>query len=138
MKDQKLMSLNLVTSIDLALDEARENPPQAKRAFRLPACISDSCFITIKAAGFAVSTFLMTLGLPLFFFLMLSGWNMDLLFLQVDNLASRYIAADSARQLAFSDELKIGFFGIAALIALWRIPRFVRDMSRVLDTPEQI
>lgn len=131
------MSLNLVTSIDRALEEARENPPQQKRAFKLPACISDSCFITIRAAGFAVSTFLMTLGLPLFFFLLLSGWNMDLLFLQIDNLASRYIAADSLRQLAFSDQLQIGFFGIAALIALWRTPSFVREMSRVLDTREQ-
>lgn len=131
------MPLNLVTPIDRALDEARKNPRQPKKSFKLPACISDSCFITIKAASFAVSTFLMTLGLPLFFFLLLSGWNMDLLFLQVDNLSSRYIDADSARQMAFSDELKIGFFGIAAIIALWRIPQFVRDMSRVLDTPEQ-
>lgn len=138
MKDQNLMSLNVVTSIDRALDEARANPALPKKALKLPPYISDSCFITINAAGFAVSTFLMTLGLPLFFFLLLSGWNMDLLFLQVENLASRYVAAGAERQLVFSDELKIGFFGVAAIMALWRTPRFVRDISRVLDKSEQI
>lgn len=132
------MSLNLVTSIDRAAADAADNPASIARASKLPACISDGCFITIKAAGFAVSTFLMTLGLPLFFFLLLSGWNMDLLFLQIDNLASRYIAADSVRQLAFSDQLQIGFFGMAAIIALWRTPKFARDMSRALDAPEQL
>lgn len=114
------------------MDRAAESAPEKSRAVPFPwrRFMSDSWYIMIRSGSFAVTTFLMTLGLPLFFFLLLSGWNMDLLFLQLDNIANRYVDASDLRQLAFSSELKIGFFAIAGIVALWRIPRFVSDLER--------
>lgn len=125
------MTFDFTTPMDRAADAACEKP----RATRFPwrRFLSDSCYIMLRSSGFAVTTFLMTLGLPLFFFLLISGWNMDLLFLQLDNIATRYLGADSARQLAFSGELQGGFFLIVLLVAIWRTPRFVADLMRVLD-----
>lgn len=117
------------------MDRAAEAAAQGKASARFPwrRFLGDSCYIMIRSSGFAVTTFLMTLGLPLFFFLLISGWNMDLLFLQLDNIANRYLGADTARQLAFSGELQGGFFLFVLLIAIWRTPRFVADLMRTLD-----
>lgn len=90
---------------------------------------ADWCYLLLAGTSFTLTTFLMVLGLPLFFFLLASGWNMELLFLQLDNLASRYVDADHARQLVFSDQLRAGFYVSVALVALWRIPGFVGRLS---------
>ncbi|WP_430415235.1 hypothetical protein [Parasphingorhabdus sp.] len=84
-----------------------------------------SCHIMLEASLFAISSVLMALGLPLCFFLLLSGWDLLGLFTHLDNLSSRYLEADGMRRLAFSSDLKIMFFGSTALIAALRIPRFI-------------
>ena len=73
-----------------------------------------------------------------FFFLLLAGWNLDLLFLQLDNLASRYVAADAARRLAFGSGLEFGFLALAGAITLARLPRFVRDAAGALAREERL
>lgn len=125
------MIFDFTTPMDRAADSAMEKSRAAPFPWRR--FLSDSCYIMIRSSGFAVTTFLMTLGLPLFFFLLISGWNMDLLFLQLDNIATRYLGADTARQLAFSGELQGGFFLFVLLIAIWRTPRFVAELMRALD-----
>lgn len=124
------MTFDYTTPMDRAAEASQRAPkgnPFPWRRF-----CADSCFIFLRSGAFAVTTFLMTLGLPLFFFLLLSGWNMDLLFLQLDNIANRYVDASDLRQLAFSSELKIGFFAVAGIVALWRIPRFVSELEKAL------
>ncbi|MEO0031630.1 MAG: hypothetical protein RIS94_1388 [Pseudomonadota bacterium] len=96
--------------------------------------LADSCYLAIKGSTFAASTLAITLGLPLAFFLALSGWHLDVLFTQIDNLASRYLAADPARRAAFSDLLNVAFPGALALIAIWRLPRFVSEVGQGLAT----
>ena len=125
------MTFDFTTPMDRAADCALEKSRAARFPWRR--FLSDSCYIMIRSSGFAVTTFLMTLGLPLFLFLAVAGWNMDLLFLQLDNIANRYLGADSVRQLAFSGELQRGFFLFVLLIAIWRTPRFVADLMRTLD-----
>jgi len=125
------MTFDFTTPMDRAADCALEKSRAAPFPWRR--FLSDSCYIMIRSSGFAVTTFLMTLGLPLFFFLLISGWNMDLLFLQLDNIANRYLGAETARQLAFSGELQTGFFAAVVLIALWRTPRFVSELMCALD-----
>ncbi len=125
------MTFDFTTPMDRATDTALEKTRTAPFPWRR--FLGDSCYIMIRSGGFAVTTFLMTLGLPLFFFLAVAGWNMDLLFLQLDNIANRYLGADSVRQLAFSGELQRGFFLFVLLIAIWRTPRFVADLMRTLD-----
>jgi hypothetical protein len=46
------------------------------------------------------------LGLPLFAFLFLAGWDMGLLFAQLGNLADHYREADAIRRIAFSQDLQ--------------------------------
>lgn len=88
-----------------------------------------SCHIMLEASLFAISSVLMALGLPLCFFLLLSGWDLLGLFTHLDNLSSRYLEADGMRRLAFSSDLKIMFFGSTALIAALRMPGFTRRIA---------
>ena len=83
----------------------------------------------LEASSFAMSSVLMALGLPLCFFLLLSGWDLLGLFTHLDNLSSRYLEADGVRRLAFSSDLKIIFFGSTALIAALRMPGFIARIA---------
>jgi hypothetical protein len=94
-------------------------------------------FVTVKAALFLASTWLMAFGLPLLSFLALSGGDLDQLFWQVDNLASRWIAADAVRKEAFSQLIQIALVGPATLILIWRMPRFLADLDPVASGSEQ-
>ncbi|ASK87182.1 MULTISPECIES: hypothetical protein [Sphingomonadaceae] len=102
--------------------------------FPVRQCFQTSCYIMLEASLFAISSVLMALGLPLCFFLLLSGWDLLGLFAHLDNLSSRYLEADGVRRLAFSSDLKIMFFGSTALIAALRIPRFIARITD--DFPE--
>tara|TARA_R110002110_G_scaffold265192_1_gene481071 strand:+ start:143 stop:544 length:402 start_codon:yes stop_codon:yes gene_type:complete len=94
-----------------------------------------SCHIMLEASLFTMSSVLMALGLPLCFFLILSGWDLLGLFTHLDNLSVRYLQADGMRRLAFSSDLKIMFFGATALIAAVRMPGFTRRIAS--DFPER-
>ena len=63
------------------------------------------------------------------FFLAISGGNLDVLFWQVDNLAARWIAADEARKLAFSQTIQVVLISSTTLIAMWRLPAFLADVT---------
>lgn len=130
------MPLHVVTPFDRAhepqLDEGLDLPPGP--TWRRHA--ADTCFILIKAGGFLASTYLMTLGVPLLFFLMISGGSVDVFFAQVANLADRFLSADAARQSGFVDELKFGLIGLATLMAIWRMPRFLNEVADGLREEE--
>ena len=102
--------------------------------FPVRQCFQATCHIMLEASLFAMSSVLMALGLPLCFFLLLSGWDLLGLFTHLDNMSSRYLEADGIRRLAFSSDLKIIFFGSTALIAALRIPRFIARITD--DFPE--
>ena len=93
---------------------------------------ADLCTILIKAGAFLGAIYLMVLGLPLVFFLLLTGGDLALLFVQLGNLSAHYLAADHARQASFAAELKLGLFGIATLVAILRLPHFLDDVSTTL------
>lgn len=126
------MPLHVVTPFDRAqdapLDEDLDLPPS--KTWRHHA--ADTCYILVKAGSFLGSTYLMTLGLPLLFFLMISGGSMDLLFAQIANLADRFLSADPVRQASFVEELKFAAVGLATLIAIWRMPRFLNEIAEGL------
>ena len=54
-------------------------------------------------------------------------------FLQLANIAERFLAADHARQVAFLGEVKLVLIGLATLLIAWRLPRFLRDLGRELS-----
>ena len=122
------MSLHLVTPSEPAQELAVEDdlPPPGK-GWRGHA--ADTCYILVKAGGFLATTYLMTLGLPLLFFLMISGGDVELFFAQLANFADRFLGADPDRQVGFVNELKFGLISLATLVACLRLPGFLCEVN---------
>jgi hypothetical protein len=125
------MSLHLVTPSEPAQELAVEDdlPPPGK-GWRGHA--ADTCYILLKAGGFLATTYLMTLGLPLLFFLMISGGDVELFFAQLANFADRFLGADPDRQVGFVNELKFGLISLATLVACLRLPGFLCEINEGL------
>jgi hypothetical protein len=94
---------------------------------------ADLCFITLRASTFMGSSYLMALGVPLVFFLALSGGDGESLFAHLANLAERFRTADYPRQVAFLGEFKLVLIATSTLIAAVRLPRFLKDLERDLS-----
>lgn len=93
---------------------------------------ADICYLLVKAGGFLATTYLMTLGLPLLFFLTLSGGDVALFFAQLANFADRFLGADPERQLDFVNQLKLALIGLATLVVCLRLPRFLGEVTEGL------
>ncbi len=100
--------------------------PKPKVAIR--EMVQGTCLVLIEAAGFAASTLLTVLGLPLFVFLFLAGWDLGLLFSQLGNLADHYASAEPLARLAFSRDLQLAFLVLAGGFTLLRLPVFIRRL----------
>ncbi len=109
---------------------------EMRRAIDIKAFVQGTCLVLIETAGFAASTLLIVLGLPLFIFLFLAGWDLALLFAQLGNLAEHYRIADPTQQLFFSQDLKAAFLIASGGFALLRIPTFLRRLERKLAEGE--
>jgi hypothetical protein len=125
------MSLHLVTpsepAQELAVDDDLPPPGKGWRGHA-----ADTCYILLKAGGFLATTYLMTLGLPLLFFLMISGGDVELFFAQLANFADRFLGADPDRQVGFVNELKFGLISLATLVACLRLPGFLCEVNEGL------
>jgi len=128
------MSMHISTLADRALvappsGDKHTNAPLSKRLTRWRRQGAEIAYLSLKACGFLGTCWLMAFGLPLLFFLAISGGNLDVLFWQVDNLAARWIAADAARKLAFSQTIQVVLISSTTLIAMWRLPAFLADVT---------
>lgn len=113
----------------LALGTARD--PQSKRTpFPVRRLVQASCHIMFEALLFAMSSAMMALGLPLFFFLTISGWDLLGLFTHMENISARYLEAEGARRLAFSYDLRFMFAAATALVAAVRMPQFLSNLMQ--------
>ena len=126
------MPLHLVTPFD------RTNAPEDEQLVSQPlqtwrSRMADGCYILLRGCLFLGSSYLMALGLPLLFFLLLSGGNPDAFFAHVANLCDRFLAADLARRVSFLGQCKFVLIGLATLVVVWRMPRFIRDLDRELS-----
>jgi len=127
------MPLSLVTPFDHAHERLADDgfdPPPPDKGWR--GYLADTCYILVRASGFLASTYLMTLGLPLLFFLAISGGDVELFFAQIANFADRFLGADVERQVAFVDQLKFGLIGLATLVACLRLPAFLCEVNEGL------
>ena len=109
---------------------------QMRKTIDIKAFVQGTCLVLIELAGFAASTLLIVLGLPLFIFLFLAGWDLSLLFAQLGNLAEHYRVAGPTQRLFFSQDLKIAFLIASGGFALLRIPAFLRRLERLLAEGE--
>jgi hypothetical protein len=125
------MSLHLVIPSDPAPERAADDhlPPPGKGSRGHAA---DVCYILVKAGGFLATTYLMTLGLPLLFFLMISGGDVELFFAQLANFADRFLGADPDRQVHFVSDLKFGVISLATLVICLRMPGFLCEVAEGL------
>ncbi|WP_178139151.1 hypothetical protein [Erythrobacter sanguineus] len=96
------------------------------------ALFQGTCLVLIECAGFAASTLLLVLGLPLFVFLLLAGWNLEALFAQLGNLAEHYRTAEPLARRFFAQDLQIAFLIAAGGLTLLRLPAFLRRLDRRL------
>lgn len=95
--------------------------------------VQGTCLVLLEAARFAASTLLIVLGLPLFVFLFLAGWDLALLFAQLGNLADHYASAEGPARLAFSRDLQLVFLVLAGGFTLLRLPAFIGRLCTKLD-----
>ncbi|ALJ12314.1 hypothetical protein [Sphingopyxis macrogoltabida] len=126
------MPLHLVTPFD------RTDAPEDEQFVMQPAPtirsrMADGCYIVLRGSLFLGSSYLMALGLPLLFFLLLSGGNPDAFFAHVANLADRFLGAELERRVTFLGEFKFVAVALATLIVMARMPRFIRDLDRELS-----
>ena len=126
------MPLHLVTPFDRT-DPSEDEQPVSQPVRTLRSRVADGCYIVLRGCLFLGSSYLMALGLPLLFFLLLSGGNPDAFFAHVANLADRFLAADLARRVTFLGQCKFVLIGLATLVVVWRMPRFIRDLDRELS-----
>jgi hypothetical protein len=107
-------------------------------SIRLLPFLQGTCFVLIEAARFAVSGLLIVLGVPLFVFLALAGWDLSLLFAQLQNLAEHYRDADALRRHGFSQDLQGAFLILTLGVLLLRGPRFLQRLELSLaPTPSK-
>ena len=119
------------TVIDTPLDRLQARRTKGK-PFDAKAMVQGTCLVLIETAGFALSTLLIVLGLPLFVFLFLAGWDLALLFAQLGNLADHYRTAEPLQRLFFSQDLRVAFLVASGGFALVRLPAFLRRLDRKL------
>lgn len=96
------------------------------------ALVQGTCLVLIECAGFAASTLLVVLGLPLFAFLLLAGWDLALLFAQLGNLADHYRTAEPVARAFFAQDLQVAFLLTTGGLVLLRLPGFIRRLDRRL------
>ncbi|MCH4892429.1 hypothetical protein GO308_04805 [Sphingomonas sp. SFZ2018-12] len=126
------MPLTQVTPFDRT-DPSEDEQPVSQPVQTLRSRMADGCYILLRGCLFLGSSYLMALGLPLLFFLLLSGGNPDAFFAHVANLGDRFLAADLARRVTFLGQCKLVLISLATLVVVWRMPRFIRDLDRELS-----
>ena len=127
------MPLHLVTPIDQAEDARADSDSLDLPVKGWRSHAADLCYIVLRGSTFLASSYLMALGLPLLFFLLISGGDAGVFFAHLANISDRFLGAEQGRQIGFLDEFKFVLIGVATLVVVWRLPRFVNDLERELS-----
>ncbi|AMU96653.1 hypothetical protein AOA14_18805 [Sphingopyxis terrae subsp. terrae NBRC 15098] len=127
------MPLHLVTPVDRAQDARADSDSLDLPIKGWRSHAADLCYIVLRGSTFLASSYLMALGLPLLFFLLISGGDAGVFFAHLANIADRFLGAEQGRQVGFLDEFKFVLIGVATLVVVWRLPRFINDLERELS-----
>jgi hypothetical protein len=93
----------------------------------------DLCFVVLRLAGWGAVTLLAAAGCLVLAFLMLGGFTAEGFFANLDNLASRFAAADAGRRERFLDLVLVATTMLAAAVAACRW----RSLAASLTIPEE-
>jgi hypothetical protein len=130
-KDTASMPLHLLTPVDKAAEADAFDDVPPEKTWRGRA--ADGCYILVKGSLFLASSYLIALGLPLLFFLLVSGGSAEAFFAHLGNFADRFLAAEPERRIGFLSEVKLTLIGLATLVVIWRMPRFVFEIEAALS-----
>lgn len=112
-------------------------PVTATRMVRLRRLIADGCHLLLSATLWLGGILLATLGTILALVILAADAELPVFFAHLDNLASRYLAADVARRAEFDLQL-VGLTGaLALLFVLARLPAFATRMRRELSRKDE-
>ncbi|HEX7855089.1 MAG TPA: hypothetical protein VF503_15475 [Sphingobium sp.] len=84
-------------------------------------------YFILHGFGFLGSTLLMTWGLFFLFFLALGGFSFDGFVHQLNNLTTRYVAADAERMTAFLNMFAIAHMILSAAVISFRHDRILPE-----------
>ena len=94
-------------------------------------------YLALHSAGFIATTLLMSWGVFVLFFLAIGGFSLDLMMNQLDNLTSRYLAADAARIAQFKLIVTFVHLAVSMTIVFFRrhsiLPRDAKAGSSAHD-----
>lgn len=94
--------------------------------------LADAAYLGLVTSGWMFFNMLGALGCAVAFFIVISAGQWDAFFLQLDNLTSRYVAADVGRRWMFEHYLVQSFMLVFAIITILRAPGFVRRLRAEL------
>lgn len=116
----------------LSLGVSNTRTETSLRASRRRRRLGDSAYLVLVTTGWFLGNVLGVLGCTIVFFIVLGAGQWDSFFLQVDNLASRYVEADLGRRGLFEHQLAQAFMLVFIAATLLRAPGFVRRVRREL------
>jgi len=93
---------------------------------------ADVAYIVLTTAGWLAGNLLGILGCVMAVFIVISHGHVDTFFLHLDNLASRYNAADLGRRATFEHQLVQVFVVVLIVTLAVRGPAFVSRLRRTL------
>ena len=80
----------------------------------------EAMVVALRLTGWLATTGLATLGVAILFFVLLGSFTLSGTMLQLDNLATRFLAAEAARQAQFQSIVFTVLGGAFVLIAFFR------------------
>ena len=113
--------------------QAPEPPPTPK----IRVGIALACYILVRVCAWLAANIVGGFGVMVLMLLGLSGGSIEGAFTHLDNLSSRYLAADPARRLAFDHQLLWIVLLAGFAILLIRLPAFVDRLRRELEEPQK-
>lgn len=99
-----------------------------RRRSRLQSFAGDSVYVAFVTTAWLAINVLGALGCAVAFFIVISAGEWDAFFLQLDNLTSRYVAADIGRRGLFEHQIAQAFLLMFGTISLLRLPGFIRGV----------
>lgn len=105
----------------------------ASRVSWMRGALADGCYLLLSGALWCGGTLLAALGTLLALAIIAAGGEPAIFFAHVDNLASRYLAADGARRAEFDLHLITLVGAFALLFLLARLPTFALRIRRELS-----
>lgn len=126
-----------------AVEHGRDLPRPMRRPDHTPrrhwwGLGADCCYIVVKSGLYLMACWVIAMGLPLMFLLLLTGGRIDKGLVFLGSLFGAFAGATPDRQYAFAHQASWVLVALATAVAVWRLPRFLDEVSEGLKTTRKI